>query len=65
MTLDYNKDPSSTYIAIEKLQYFIEKESMEEYVNEFKEKNKKNKKQITILKGKYLSEAKKYSALIK
>ena len=34
VTLDYNKDPSSTYIAIEKLQYFIEKESMKEYVNE-------------------------------
>jgi len=34
VTLDYNKDQSGTYIAIEKLQYFIEKESMEEYVNE-------------------------------
>ena len=37
VTLDYNKDPSSTYIAIEKLQYFIEKESMSEYVNEIEE----------------------------
>tara|TARA_B100000579_G_scaffold317265_1_gene266820 strand:- start:12 stop:722 length:711 start_codon:yes stop_codon:yes gene_type:complete len=34
VTLDYNKDPSSTYIAIEKLQYFIEKESMSENINE-------------------------------
>tara|TARA_B100000965_G_scaffold215383_1_gene180125 strand:+ start:10260 stop:11024 length:765 start_codon:yes stop_codon:yes gene_type:complete len=37
VTLDYNKDPSSTYIAIEKLQYFIEKESMSENINEIED----------------------------
>ena len=34
MSLDYNKDQSDTYIAIEKLQYFIEKESMKDYFQE-------------------------------
>ena len=34
MSLDYNKDQSDTYIAIEKLQYFIEKESMMDYLQE-------------------------------
>ena len=37
VTLDYNKDQSGTYIAIEKLQYFIEKESMSEYVDEIEQ----------------------------
>lgn len=32
ISLEYNKDQSDTYIAIEKLQYFIEKESMKEYI---------------------------------
>ena len=31
ISLEYNKDQSDTYIAIEKLQYFIEKKSMNEY----------------------------------
>ncbi|MAX29423.1 MAG: hypothetical protein CMG14_00460 [Candidatus Marinimicrobia bacterium] len=34
ISLDYNKDQSDTYIAIEKLQYFIEKESMMDYLQE-------------------------------
>ncbi len=34
MSLDYNKDQSDTYIAIEKLQYFIEKESMKIYIKD-------------------------------
>lgn len=34
ISLEYNKDQSDTYIAIEKLQYFIEKESMKEYIED-------------------------------
>ncbi len=34
ISLDYNKDQSSTSIAIEKLQYFIEKENMSEFKDE-------------------------------
>jgi len=37
VSLDYNKDQSATYKAIEKLQYFIEKDSMSEYLNEIEE----------------------------
>ena len=37
ISLDYNKDQTGTYIAIEKLQYFIEKESMLEYLNEIEQ----------------------------
>ena len=34
ISLEYNKDQSDTYIAIEKLQYFIEKETMRDYVKD-------------------------------
>jgi len=34
ISLDYNKDQSDTNIAIEKLQYFIEKESMKDYTQD-------------------------------
>ena len=34
VSLEYNKDQSSTFIAIEKLQYFIEKDSMAQYIDE-------------------------------
>ena len=37
ISLDYNKDQTGTYIAIEKLQYFIEKESMLEYLDEIEQ----------------------------
>ena len=37
ISLEFNKDQSNTYIAIEKLQYYIEKEIMTEYVNEIEE----------------------------
>ena len=34
ISLEYNKDQSDTYIAIEKLQYFIEKETMRDYIED-------------------------------
>ena len=34
ISLEYNRDQSGTLIALEKLQYFIEKESMSEYIDE-------------------------------
>lgn len=34
ISLEYNKDQSDTYIAIEKLQYFIEKETMRDYTED-------------------------------
>ena len=34
ISLEYNKDQSDTYIAIEKLQYFIEKETMRDYIDD-------------------------------
>ena len=37
ISLEFNKDQSNTYIAIEKLQYYIEKEIMTEYVNKIEE----------------------------
>tara|TARA_Y100000590_G_scaffold465789_1_gene639088 strand:+ start:1922 stop:2686 length:765 start_codon:yes stop_codon:yes gene_type:complete len=37
VSLEYNKDQTGTYIAIEKLQYFIEKESMVEYHQEIEQ----------------------------
>ena len=37
ISLEYNKDQSDTYIAIEKLQYFIEKKSMNEYSSDIEE----------------------------
>ena len=45
ITLDYKKDQSSTYRALEKLQYYIEKDRMNNYINEIEEmiKNLRNK----------------------
>ena len=37
ISLEFNKDQSDTYIAIEKLQYYIEKESMSAYIDEIEQ----------------------------